>query len=60
MLFFKSGLRRIAKLIAFAPQDGTQDTLAPVGQIQDLVASRDGKWIAVVANGQRAVLFKLQ
>src|ERR671935_1481118 len=44
----------------FVPQDGTTDILAPVGQIQDLVASRDGKWIAVVANAQRAVLFKLQ
>ena len=47
------------KLIAFAPLDGAQDVLAPVGQIQDLVASRDGGWIAVVADGRRAVLFKL-
>lgn len=48
------------KLVAFAPQDGTQDLLAPVGQIQDLVASRDGRWIGVIADARRAVLFKLQ
>ena len=48
------------KLIAFAPQDGTADVLAPVGQVQDLVVSRDGKWIAVIADARRAVLFKLQ
>ena len=48
------------KLIAFAPQDGAPDVLAPVGQIQDLVVSKDGKWIGVIADARRAVLFKLQ
>lgn len=48
------------KLIAFVPQDGTQDLLAPVGVIQDLVVSRDGRWVAVIADARRAVLFKLQ
>jgi hypothetical protein len=47
-------------LVTFAPQDGTQDRLAPVGQIQDLVVSRDGKWVGVIADARRAVLFKLQ
>ena len=48
------------KLVAFAPKDGTPDALAPVGTIQDLTASADGKWIAVIADAQRAVLFHLQ
>lgn len=47
------------KLIAFAPADGTPDVLAPVGEIRDLVVSRDGKWIGVIADARRAVLFKL-
>jgi hypothetical protein len=47
------------KLVAFAPADGAPDTLAPVGVIQDLVASRDGKWIGVISDARRAVLFKL-
>ncbi len=47
------------KLVTFAPQDGSQDVLAPVGQIQDLVVSRDGRWVGVVADARRAVLFKL-
>lgn len=46
------------KLIAFSPQNGTQDLLAPVGQVQDLVASKDGHWIGVIADARRAVLFK--
>ena len=48
------------KLIAFAPADGAQDLFAPVGQIQDLVVSRDGRWVGVIADARRAVLFKLQ
>jgi hypothetical protein len=48
------------KLVAFAPQDGAQDTLAPVGDVQDLVGSKDGRWIGVIAEARRAVLFKLQ
>jgi hypothetical protein len=47
-------------LIAFAPADGASDSLAPVGAIQDLVVSRDGRWIGVIADARRAVLFKLQ
>ena len=45
-------------LVAFS-SDGTPDRLAPVGLIGDLVASRDGKWIGVIADARRAVLFKL-
>jgi hypothetical protein len=48
------------KLIAFAPADGAQDLLAPLGLIQDLVVSRDGRWVGVIAEARRAVLFKLQ
>jgi outer membrane protein assembly factor BamB len=48
------------RLVALSPQDGTQDVLAPVGQIQDLVVSRDGHWIGVIADARRAVLFRLQ
>lgn len=60
-----AGLRTVVldgtdTLYAFAPQDGTKDPLAAVGTIQDLVASRDGNWIAVVADARRAVLFRLQ
>jgi len=48
------------KVVTFAPADGAQDVLAPVGQIQDLVVSRDGRWVGVIADARRAVLFKLQ
>lgn len=48
------------RLLAFSPQDGTADALAPVGTIQDLTASADGKWVAVIADAWRAVLFRLQ
>jgi hypothetical protein len=48
------------KLIAFAPADGGPDLLAPLGSIQDLVVSRDGRWVGVIAEARRAVLFKLQ
>ena len=59
------GLRAVVldgtdKLIAFAAKDGAQDLLAPVGDIQDLVVSKDGKWVGVIAEARRAVLFKLQ
>ncbi len=58
------GLRAVVldgtdKLVAFAPQDGTPDVLAPVGQVQDLVISRDGRWAGVIADARRAVLFRL-
>ncbi len=48
------------KLIGFATDDGGQDLLAPLGLIQDLVVSRDGRWVGVIAEARRAVLFKLQ
>ena len=46
-------------LVAFDPVTGQADSLAPVGQIQDLGVSRDGRWIAAIADSRRAVLFKL-
>jgi hypothetical protein len=48
------------RLLAFSPSDGAADTLAPIGLIQDLVISRDGRWVGVIADARRAVLFKLQ
>ncbi len=48
------------KLVAFSPKDGAADALAPVGTIQDLTVSADGKWIAVIADARRAVLFRLK
>jgi hypothetical protein len=48
------------RLVAFAPADGAVDSLAPIGLIQDLVVSRDGRWVGVIADARRAVLFKLQ
>jgi hypothetical protein len=58
------GLRAVVldgtdRLITFGP-DGTQDLLAPVGQVLDLVVSGDGNWIGVIADARRAVLFRLQ
>jgi len=47
------------QLLAFDAKNGQADSLAPVGQIQDLGVSRDGRWIAVIADARRAVLFKL-
>jgi hypothetical protein len=47
------------RLIAFDPKTGTIDELAPVGQVQDLVVSRDGRWVGLVAEAKRAVLFRL-
>ena len=48
------------RLVAYRPADGASDTLAPIGQIQDLVVSKDGRWVGVIADARRAVLFKLQ
>jgi outer membrane protein assembly factor BamB len=58
------GLRPIVldgsdRLIALDPKTGGVDELAPVGQIQDLVVSRDGRWVGLVAEAKRAVLFRL-
>jgi len=46
-------------LVALDPKTGALDELAPVGQIQDLVVSRDGRWVGIVAEAKRAVLFRL-
>jgi len=43
-----------------ADDGGAVDALAPVGTIQDLVVSKDGRWVGVIAEAKRAVLFKLQ
>jgi hypothetical protein len=40
--------------------DGTIDALGVDGQVQDLVASSDGKRAGVVLDGRRALLFDLQ
>jgi hypothetical protein len=58
------GLRAIVldgtdRLIALDPKTGAIDQLAPVGQIQDLVVSRDGRWVGLIAEARRAVLFRL-
>ena len=58
------GLRAVVldgsdRLIALDPKTGGIDELAAVGQIQDLVVSRDGRWVGLVAEAKRAVLFRL-
>jgi len=58
------GLRTIVldgtdRLIALDPKTGAIDELAPVGSIQDLVVSRDGRWVGLIAEARRAVLFRL-
>jgi sporulation related protein len=58
------GLRPIVldgadRVLAFDPKTGGIDELAPVGQVQDLVVSRDGRWVGLVAEAKRAVLFRL-
>jgi hypothetical protein len=47
------------RLIVLEPKTGAIDELAPAGQIQDLVASRDGRWVGLIAEARRAVLFRL-
>jgi len=47
------------RLVALDPKTGAIDELAPVGQIQDLVVSRDGRWVGLIAEAKRAVLFRL-
>jgi hypothetical protein len=47
------------RLLALDPKTGAIDELAPVGQIQDLVVSRDGRWVGLIAEARRAVLFRL-
>jgi hypothetical protein len=58
------GLRAVVldgtdRLVALDPKTGAIDQLAPVGQIQDLVVSRDGRWVGLIAEARRAVLFRL-
>jgi len=58
------GLRAVVldgtdRLVALDPKTGAIDELAPVGQIQDLVVSRDGRWVGLIAEARRAVLFRL-
>jgi hypothetical protein len=58
------GLRAVVldgtdRVIALDPKTGAIDELAPVGQIQDLVVSRDGRWVGLIAEARRAVLFRL-
>ena len=47
------------RLVALDPKTGAIDELAPVGQIQDLAISRDGRWVGVIAEAKSAVLFRL-
>ena len=47
------------RLLVFDTRSGAPDSLASVGQIQDLAVSRDGRWVAAIADARRAVLFKL-
>lgn len=58
------GLRAVVldgtdRLVALDPKTGAIDQLAPVGQVQDLVVSRDGRWVGLIAEARRAVLFRL-
>ncbi len=58
------GLRAVVldgtdRVVALDPKTGALDELAAVGQIQDLVVSRDGRWVGLVAEAKRAVLFRL-
>lgn len=58
------GLRAVVldgtdRLVAFDPNTGAIDELAAVGQIQDLAVSRDGRWVGLIAEARRAVLFRL-
>jgi outer membrane protein assembly factor BamB len=58
------GLRAVVldgsdRVIALDPKTGAIDQLAAVGQIQDLVVSRDGRWVGLIAEARRAVLFRL-
>jgi hypothetical protein len=58
------GLRAVVldgtdRLVALDPKTGALDEFAPVGQIQDLVVSRDGRWVGLIAEAKRAVLFRL-
>jgi len=58
------GLRAVVldgadRLLALDPKTGAIDELAPVGQIQDVVISRDGRWVGLIAEAKRAVLFRL-
>jgi hypothetical protein len=58
------GLRAVVldgtdRLVALDPKTGAIDQLAPIGQIQDLVVSRDGRWVGLIAEARRAVLFRL-
>jgi hypothetical protein len=58
------GLRAVvldgtSRLVALDPKTGAVDELAPVGQIQDLVVSRDGRWVGLISEAKRAVLFRL-
>jgi hypothetical protein len=46
-------------LLAFDQKTGWNDDRASVGQIQDLFLSRDGRWVGLVAEAKRAVLFRL-
>jgi hypothetical protein len=47
------------RLVALDPKTGAIDQLAPVGLIQDLVISRDGRWVGLIVEAKRAVLFRL-
>jgi hypothetical protein len=47
------------RLVVLDPRTGAIDELARVGHIQDLVVSRDGHWVGLIADAKRAVLFKL-
>jgi hypothetical protein len=58
------GLRAVVldgtdRVVALDPKTGALDEFAPVGQIQDLVVSRDGRWVGLIAEAKRAVLFRL-
>ncbi len=46
------------RLVAFGP-DGAADDLVAGGTVQDVVVSRDGRWVGAIVDARRALLFRL-
>ena len=55
-LIVQDGLPRA---LAIDPASGGVDVLAPIGDLNDVAVSPDGARVALLADGQRAVVFQL-